>query len=123
MFDEVRAVPKKSQTEHKRNKPKAKDRGKFSQKTIDAIKERDNYRCVKCGSNQLENIPHHIIFKGGRCGPGTKRNGATICIMCHKWAHGLVPGPYGELAKEGRYWFEMWQESKLDENGDLKGVD
>lgn len=116
IFDEVRAV---SKPQHKRNKPKGKDRGKFSDKTIKAILERDDNKCVRCGSYYVESVPHHIIYKGGKCGPGTKWNGATICRNCHKWAHGLMKGPNGEPEKEGRYWFLNWQETKLNSEGDL----
>lgn len=119
MFDEVRAVSKKSQTEHKRNKPKAKARGEFSQKTINDIHTRDGKRCVCCRSYKIEPIPHHIIFRSS-LGKGTKDNGATICPLCHLWAHGRSKGPNGEPTKEGRKWFENWRDENLDENGDLK---
>lgn len=116
MFDEVRAVAK---PQHKRNKPKAKQRGEFSQKTIKAIRERDEDKCICCGSYYVEAVPHHIVYKGGKCGAGTKQNGCTICRKCHQWAHGIVKGPNGEPEKEGRYWFLEWQEKNLDENGDM----
>lgn len=113
-------VSKESQTGKTRIKPKGKQRGEFSEKTIQAIFERDNHRCVCCGrSNNLEGKPHHIIFKSA-CGTGDKRNGATVCLDCHKWAHGRMKGPRGEFSKEGRYWFEMWQEEKLDQEGNYK---
>jgi hypothetical protein len=119
MFDDWNPVTKESQLAKNRIKPKAKQRGEFSQKTIKEIRKRDNERCVCCGrSNMIESVPHHIIFKS-HGGPGTKRNGATVCRFCHDWAHGKRPGPRGELSKEGRYWFEMWQEERLDQNGDL----
>jgi 5-methylcytosine-specific restriction endonuclease McrA len=110
-------VSKASQTSKTRNKPTAKQRGEFSQKTIAAILERDDNKCVKCGSFQVERVPHHIIYKSAM-GTNHKRNGVTICRRCHDWAHGKCKGSLGEPAREGRYWFEAWQEAKLDDNGD-----
>lgn len=112
-------VSKASQTKSTRIKQKAKQRGEFSDKTKEAIFQRDNYRCVKCGSNKLEAVPHHIIFKS-QGGTGHKSNGVTICLDCHKWAHGLKRGPNGELSKEGRYWFEEWAKVVLDQEGNYK---
>lgn len=117
IFDEVRAIPKPN---HKRSKPTRKERGKFSSETIQAIYIRDNGRCVKCGaSHDLEGIPHHITYRS-QGGKGEKRNGCIICRSCHRWVHDGQPGPNGELSKEGRYWFEMWRDENLDENGDMK---
>ncbi|WP_423241682.1 HNH endonuclease [Priestia megaterium] len=117
MFDEVRSV---SKPQHKRNKPKGKQRGKFSQETIRAIYSRDNGRCVKCGtSRNLETIPHHITYRS-QLGKGEKRNGCVICIPCHRWVHDGQLGPNGEPSAEGRYWFEHWRDENLDENGDMR---
>jgi len=118
LFDGFNPVPKPS---HRRNKPTAKQRGQFSAKTIQAILARDNFKCVCCGSHYVESVPHHIIFRS-QGGTGDKRNGATVDRLCHDWAHGKRKGPNGEPEKEGREWFENWQETKLDENGDLKHV-
>lgn len=121
MFGEFRPVSKSSQTNHARRTPKRKARGEFSPETKQAIFERDKGKCVKCKrGNNLEAVPHHVIFKS-QGGLGTKRNGVTICRDCHDWAHGLKRGPYGELTHEGRYWFEMWVDEYLDDNGDRRG--
>lgn len=82
----------------------------FSMKTVYEIWERDNYSCVRCGSNDLDSRPHHIIFKS-QGGTGEKRNGASACIECHRLAH---------TKRKIRKWFEDWQEQNLDEKGDLK---
>lgn len=104
---------------HNRRTPKKKARGEFSKKTIDEILERDGHRCVKCHrSTMIESIPHHVIFKS-QGGLGIKRNGVTICRPCHDWAHAKCKGPNGEREGEGRYFFEMWVDENLDENGDL----
>jgi 5-methylcytosine-specific restriction endonuclease McrA len=102
---ELRPVPKPS---FNRRVPKRVDRGKFSAKTIKAILERDNYLCVRCGSYHLESVPHHCQYKS-QGGQGTKRNGVSICLDCHREAHAL---------KEVRKWFESWVEKNLDENGE-----
>lgn len=116
-FDQVRAVPKPS---HNRRTPKRKSRGEFSEQTKKAILERDDYKCVSCHrSTMIENTPHHVIFKS-QGGLGEKRNGVTVCRYCHDWAHGKRQGPRGELAREGRYFFEMWVDHHLDANGDRK---
>jgi 5-methylcytosine-specific restriction endonuclease McrA len=104
---EYNPVPK---TNYKRKVKKQRDKGKFSSKTIKEIFERDNYRCVKCGSYHLESVPHHIVYRS-HGGEGTKRNGATVCRTCHRLAHS---------DKETRKWFESWQERMLDDNGDLR---
>lgn len=85
---------------HKRRTPKRANRGRFSPQTIQRIGERDGWRCVRCGaSNNLESVPHHIIFKsqGGR---GTEDNGVTVCRPCHDLAHSN---------KEVREWFEQYR--------------
>lgn len=119
MIGEFHPIPKASQLKHNRRTPKRKDRGKFSPDTITAILERDGYACVSCHrSTMIENTPHHVIFKS-QGGQGIKRNGVTICRMCHDWAHGKTTGPHGEPEKDGRKFFENWVDQHLDENGDL----
>ncbi|KAB8126928.1 HNH endonuclease [Gracilibacillus oryzae] len=81
----------------------------FSPKVKKEIFERDQWRCVKCGSYYLEEVPHHIIFKS-QGGSGEKRNGAAVCINCHRSAH---------RKDEVRRWFENWRDKYLDQNGDL----
>lgn len=117
-------VSKESQLKHNRKQPKRGQGGKFSDKTIQEIHERDGHRCVKCGSYQIEKTPHHIIFKS-QLGKGIKRNGCDVCRACHDWAHGKRKGPNGEPAKDGRQWFVDWMESNLDESGNkikTKGI-
>lgn len=102
---EFNPFPKEQQLGKKRSK-KTKN---FSPSVKKAIFERDNWKCVRCGSYQLEKVPHHIIFKS-QGGSGDKKNGATICLDCHREAH----------SKESvRRWFEEWQNKYLDVDGDL----
>lgn len=91
-------------------KKRKKQSKNFTPKIKEEIFERDGYACVKCYSNRLENTPHHIIFKS-QGGEGDKRNGATVCIECHRLAHSK---------REVRKWFEDWKENKLDDNGNYK---
>jgi hypothetical protein len=71
--------------------------------------------CEWCGSNQLIDPPHHILFKqaGGSSRPEihSETNTITLCRRCHDKAHGLVPG---ELITK-----EQLQEKKkaLNQNG------
>ena len=119
IFDEWTPVSKESQTKHNRRTPKKKARGEFKQKTIDAILERDEHKCVSCHrSTMIESVPHHVIYKS-QGGLGIKRNGITVCRYCHDWMHGKRKGPKGELERHGREWAEMWVNANLDENGDL----
>lgn len=106
----VHAVPK---PQHNRRVPKRGNNSKFSSKTIKEIFERDNYQCVRCGSFNLDEIPHHITYRS-QMGKGTKRNGATICIRCHKQVH------ESKESKVVRKFFEDWRDRTLDDNGDKK---
>lgn len=89
----------------------------FNPKTKQAIFERDEWRCVKCGSYRLDSVPHHIHYKS-QGGIGEKRNGAAVCIDCHDFAHHLKDSVFGEPSIEGKKWFERWRDENLDENGD-----
>lgn len=73
--------PKKT---YKKRLPTKAQRGKFSQKTIADILERDNYSCVECDGNP-DDI-HHVKYKsaGGR---NVYTNGLTLCRYHHDLAH------------------------------------
>lgn len=86
-----------------RRTPKRANRGKFSEKTIKAIGERDGWRCVRCGSAYIESVPHHVVYKS-QGGKGTVDNGVTICRPCHDLAHSK---------RDVREWFEQYIESKI----------
>lgn len=80
----------------------------FTEKIKLEIFERDRYKCVRCGTGRnLERVPHHIIFKS-QGGTGEKRNGATVCMECHRKSHTL---------RKVREWFEYWRDKNLDEDG------
>lgn len=108
-------VTKESQLHTRRRK---KDKN-FSPTVKQAIFERDDYRCVKCGSHFIESVPHHCRYKSNG-GTGEKRNGATVCRHCHDWAHHKRDSKFGEPSAEGKQWFITWADENLDENGDYK---
>lgn len=89
-------------------KRKKKINKNFTPKIKKEIFERDDWKCVRCGSYWLEKVPHHITFKS-QGGTGEKRNGVSICIDCHRLAHRSV---------DVRRWFEQWRDEHLDENGE-----
>lgn len=95
----VRGVSKESQLQKKRLNPRRGVAGKFSTKTIKLIVERDGGRCVRCGSHQIESVPHHIIFRSA-LGKGTVDNGVCVCTDCHILAHSF---------RSVRKWFEEYR--------------
>lgn len=68
----------------RRRKPTLKSRGKFSEKVIADIIERDGGLCVVClaGADDI----HHVRFKA-RGGRGVFTNGVCLCRKCHNHAH------------------------------------
>ncbi|MDB5052647.1 MAG: hypothetical protein JWM44_697 [Bacilli bacterium] len=99
----VRDCSKSKSLYNKRLEPTRGNAGKFSDKTRQIIGERDKWLCVKCGSNQIESVPHHVIFKSA-LGKGTVDNGVTVCRTCHDWAH---------KCRAGRVWFEEYRINNL----------
>ena len=54
----------------------------------DAVRERDNYTCWRCGYYNKNNHAHHIATRARR--PDLKLdidNGMTLCMSCHGWVH------------------------------------
>jgi 5-methylcytosine-specific restriction endonuclease McrA len=77
-------ISKQDQTKRERLKSKNKN---FTEKVKAQIFERDDYKCVRCGTmNDLEHTPHHICYKSQN-GYGTLDNGCCICRECHRLAH------------------------------------
>lgn len=55
----------------------------MSEETRKAILERDNFRCVICGSTEKENLTiHHLIPKSAG-GNDALSNLITVCVACH----------------------------------------
>ena len=69
---------------HKRSKPKRGERGKFDNKTRQAIWERDQGLCQQC-FRKGEEI-HHVKYRS-QGGSGVFTNGLTLCQSCHRKVH------------------------------------
>ena len=51
------------------------------------VLHRDGWRCQSCGTmNKLQ--VHHLEFRS-RCGNDNESNLITLCVDCHRQAHGL----------------------------------
>jgi 5-methylcytosine-specific restriction endonuclease McrA len=57
-----------------------------------AIKERDNWRCRRCGTQYAEGSRGlhcaHIVGRRNRELRWDERNVVSLCASCHFWAHG-----------------------------------
>ena len=47
-----------------------------------SVKERDGFRCIKCGAT--ENLEVHHIIPVSKGGSNSMRNLITLCHNCHK---------------------------------------
>ena len=59
-------------------------------KTIEQVYERDNKKCVECGSTQnIERTSHHCYFRSKYLGKNRDEpwNLVTICRICHWSIH------------------------------------
>ena len=75
-------VPK---PKYKRFKPKRCERGKFSEKVRNQIKEHYQHACQECGCKGIH--IHHVKPKGSGVGRGTFSNGLLLCVLCHNATH------------------------------------
>lgn len=70
------------------------------------VRERDGYRCRKCGrergfrSDQIRVFHHHIFTKSRLSTRWLLENGVTLCYFCHRWAHAA--------GEEFREWVLSW---------------
>jgi hypothetical protein len=60
------------------------DRGEW-QAMVRLVMTRDGFRCLRCGSPR-DLDPHHRRLKS-HGGPDSPENLATLCRICHSWAH------------------------------------
>ena len=51
------------------------------------VLERDRWRCQACGTMKSLQV-HHLDFRS-RCGNDDESNLITLCVDCHRRAHGL----------------------------------
>lgn len=52
------------------------------QKVKDAVWERDQHRCILCGSTQA--MPNAHVVSRAQSGRGIETNVATLCQKCHR---------------------------------------
>lgn len=78
----------------------------------DAVWERDNHRCVYCGSPNAMPNSHYIKRSAG--GLGIEENITTMCLTCHEAFDG--PGRQHMIPKVRAYLkskYPSWDETKL----------
>ena len=54
--------------------------------TDEQIRERDGWRCSRCGSGWELHVHHRFPRAGGT--DESAANRVTLCVTCHRWAHG-----------------------------------
>lgn len=54
----------------------------ISKKVKDRVWERDNQRCIVCGSNQA--MPNSHFIRRSQGGLGIEENVVTMCMRCHR---------------------------------------
>ena len=53
-----------------------------------AVKERDHWRCRRCGRGPTKELHAHHIFTRSRASTAHDlENGISLCPGCHSWAH------------------------------------
>jgi len=79
---ECNPVPKPN---YKRFKEKRANRGKFTTKVRNQIKEHYQHACQECGCKGIH--IHHVKPKGSGVGRGVFSNGLLLCVLCHNAIH------------------------------------
>ena len=70
----------------------------ISQKVKLAVWERDNQRCIFCGSHNA--MPNAHIISRAKGGLGVEKNIVTLCAHCHdKMDHSTLRSTWIEIAK------------------------
>lgn len=71
----------------------------ISKSVKDIVWERDNHRCIVCGSTQAMPNAHYISRAKG--GLGIEQNIVTLCMWCHrKYDQSLDRERIGKIIKE-----------------------
>lgn len=86
---------------------------KITQTVREIVYQRDNERCIICGSNQGLPNAHYIARSHG--GLGVEENIVTLCPECHRrYDNGSKRMEYGQIIR--RYLqskYPDWDEQKL----------
>lgn len=85
----------------------------ISPKVRKAVMERDEGRCIICGSMRGIQIAHFI--PRSRLGLGVPSNLGAMCLVCHfEYDNGKFHKEYGNIFREHlKRHYEDWDESKL----------
>lgn len=77
------------------------------------VMERDEGRCIICGTTQGIQIAHYI--SRARLGLGTPRNLACMCLVCHtEMDNGKFHKEYQSILKDHlKEKYDDWDESQL----------
>jgi len=77
------------------------------------VLERDNGRCILCGTNYNLTIAHYISRANG--GLGIEENLVCLCLCCHHDTDQSIKRSFNILAIKGylKSIYENWDENKL----------
>lgn len=83
------------------------------QKVKEKVWERDDHRCIICGSPYAMPNAHYIRRSQG--GLGIEQNIVTLCLNCHNdFDNGRYRVEYGEMIREYlKKQYPDWNESEL----------
>lgn len=77
--------------------------------------------CEYCGSNKLENNPHHIPYRSQPGSHNDTNHLIWLCIRCHKWAHRIRNAMEDNSYQTFRQWYDQlpvhylmrWRKNKI----------
>lgn len=84
----IRAERKRKPMKRARMKGSDAAKRRTDKEWADAVKERDDWVCQKCGKKDLNNHAHHRAPRSQR--PDLRlemSNGKTLCLDCHDFVH------------------------------------
>lgn len=86
---------------------------KITETVREIVFQRDNERCIICGSNQ--GLPNAHYIPRSRGGLGVEENIVTLCPNCHReFDNGSHRKEYGQIIKSYlRSKYPDWDEAKL----------
>jgi len=89
------------------------------------VKDRDGWKCQKCGSTEKVHAHHIIAWKENECQRFELNNGITLCKSCHKKEDGCVPAGWNKGLKRPKEWCYKLSKSlkgRIPWNKGLKGL-